>query len=49
MSQRRYSADSTRFLGFILTIALSVPALSFGLRSESLNQPAAWTPELSTK
>jgi dipeptidyl aminopeptidase/acylaminoacyl peptidase len=49
MSQRRYSADSTKFLGFMLTIALSVPALSFGPRSESLNQPAAWTPELSMK
>ncbi|MGH9755815.1 MAG: S9 family peptidase [Blastocatellia bacterium] len=53
MPRRSFSADSTKFLSFILTIALAVPALSFGPRSEASNQAAAqtagWTPELSMK
>ncbi len=49
MPHRSFSADSTRFLSFILTIALSVPALSIGTRIEASNQPAVWTPELSMK
>jgi dipeptidyl aminopeptidase/acylaminoacyl peptidase len=49
MSRRSLSTDSTRFLSFILTIALCVPALSFGPRGENPNQITAWTPELSMK
>src|SRR5262245_50073034 len=53
MSRRRFSAGSTKFLSLILTIALGVPALSFGPRGETSNQAAAqtaeWTPELSMK
>lgn len=49
MSRRSFSAGSTRFLSLILTIALGVPALSFGPRGENSNQAAAWTPELSMK
>src|SRR5215510_11534709 len=49
MTRTRFSADSTKFLSIILTIALAVPALSFGPRSETSNQPNAWTPELSMK
>jgi dipeptidyl aminopeptidase/acylaminoacyl peptidase len=49
MSRRSFSADSTRLLSFILTIALVVPALISGARSQNSNQPTAWTPELSMK
>ena len=49
MSRRSFSAGSTKFLGFILIIALAVPALSSRTRDENSNQAAAWTPELSMK
>src|SRR5262249_49739311 len=49
MSHRSFSTYSTKFLSLILTIALSVQALSFGPRTETSNQPTAWTPELSMK
>ncbi len=49
MSRQSFSAGSTRLLSFILTIALAVPALSSGARSQTSNQPSAWTPELSMK
>jgi dipeptidyl aminopeptidase/acylaminoacyl peptidase len=49
MSRRSFSTGSTKFLGFILTIALALPALSLGARSQTSNQPNAWTPELSMK
>src|SRR5262245_11403536 len=49
MSRRIFSADSTRLLSFILTIAFVVPAFSSGARSQTPNQPDAWTPELSMK
>jgi dipeptidyl aminopeptidase/acylaminoacyl peptidase len=49
MSRRSFSAGSTRWLSFILTIALVAPALSSGARSQTSNQPSAWTPELSMK
>jgi dipeptidyl aminopeptidase/acylaminoacyl peptidase len=49
MSRRSFSAESTKFLSLILTIALSVPALSSGPRSETSEPVTAWTPELSMK
>src|SRR6266545_3099413 len=49
MARRNFSAGSTKFLSFILTIALGVPALSFGTRSETSDQATVWTPELSMK
>src|SRR5262245_40354672 len=49
MVRRSFSAGSTKFLCFILTIALSVPSLSFGMRSEASDQATVWTPELSMK
>src|SRR5262249_10431836 len=49
MSHRRFPADSTKFLSVILTIALSVQALSACPRGEPSNQPGAWTPELAMK
>src|SRR5262245_31837843 len=49
MARRSFSAGSTKFLSFILTIALGVPALSFGTRSETSDQATVWTPELSMK
>jgi dipeptidyl aminopeptidase/acylaminoacyl peptidase len=49
MSQRRFSADSTKFLSFILIIALAVPALSFGLSIQTSKPVTAWTPEHSMK
>jgi len=49
MSRRSFSTGSIRLLSFILTIALVVPALSSGTRSQTSNQPNAWTPELSMK
>src|SRR5215510_4850812 len=49
MSRRSFSAGSTKFLSIILTIALSVPALSSWTRGETSNQTNAWTPELSMK
>ena len=49
MSQRSFSAGSTKFLSFILIIALAVPALSSRTRDETSNQATAWTPELSMK
>jgi dipeptidyl aminopeptidase/acylaminoacyl peptidase len=49
MSRRSFSAGSTKFLSFILIIALAVPALSSRTRDETSNQAAAWTPELSMK
>ena len=49
MSRRSFSAGSTKFLSFILTVALAVPALSSRTRDETSNQATAWTPELSMK
>src|SRR6266508_511078 len=49
MARQNFSARSTKFLSFILTIALGVPALSFGTRSETSDQATVWTPELSMK
>jgi len=53
MSRRSISTHSTKIPSFILIIALVVPALSFGLRGETANQPMSqptgWTPELSMK
>src|SRR5215468_778453 len=49
MARRSFSAGSTKFLSFILTIALGVPALSFVTRSETSDQATVWTPELSMK
>jgi len=49
MLRRSFSADLNRFLCFILTIALIVPALSSGVSSQTSNQPDVWTPELSMK
>src|SRR5262249_43562721 len=49
MARRSFSAGSTKLLSFILTIALGVPALSFGTRSETSDQATVWTPELSMK
>src|SRR5262245_43035232 len=49
MARRSFSAGSTKFLSFILTIALGVPALSLGTRSETSDQATVWAPELSMK
>src|SRR5262245_63842443 len=49
MARRSFSAGSTKFLSFILTIALGVPALSFVTRSETSDQATVWTQELSMK
>src|SRR5262245_18250309 len=49
MARRSFSAGSAKFLSFILTIALGVPALSFGARSETSDQDTVWTPEISMK
>jgi dipeptidyl aminopeptidase/acylaminoacyl peptidase len=49
MSRRSFSAGSTKFLSFILTVALGAPALSHRTRDETSNQATAWTPELSMK
>jgi dipeptidyl aminopeptidase/acylaminoacyl peptidase len=53
MSPRRFPTDPARFLSSILTVALALPALSFGPRSEASIQTAAqtseWRPELSMK
>ncbi|MGH9766126.1 MAG: TolB family protein, partial [Blastocatellia bacterium] len=53
MSLRGFSTDPIKFLGFILTIALTVPALSSWSRIETANQTTAqtagWTPEHAMK
>lgn len=49
MTRQSFSAGRIRLSSLILAVALAVPVLGLGQRSETSNQPTAWTPELSMK